>query len=128
MFFSASLPGMWERTLTIGSAGKTFNVTGWKTGWTVGPANLISAMQAIQTNTIQSCPTPIQVGITTSSCWFGVFPTDIDYPLVMLFKFASLPYWGGGGGGGGCGPITGRSPGFDSRLSVFLAHLDSGIV
>ncbi|XP_042101538.1 kynurenine--oxoglutarate transaminase 1-like isoform X1 [Ovis aries] len=26
----ASLPGMWERTLTIGSAGKTFSVTGWK--------------------------------------------------------------------------------------------------
>ncbi|XP_063506461.1 kynurenine--oxoglutarate transaminase 1 isoform X5 [Pongo pygmaeus] len=26
----ASLPGMWERTLTIGSAGKTFSATGWK--------------------------------------------------------------------------------------------------
>ena len=29
---SATLPGMWERTLTIGSAGKTFNCTGWKVG------------------------------------------------------------------------------------------------
>lgn len=28
-----TLPGMWERTITIGSAGKTFSVTGWKTGW-----------------------------------------------------------------------------------------------
>ena len=27
---SATLSGMWERTLTICSAGKTFNVTGWK--------------------------------------------------------------------------------------------------
>ncbi|KAF3835717.1 hypothetical protein F7725_028275 [Dissostichus mawsoni] len=26
----ATLPGMWERTITIGSAGKTFSVTGWK--------------------------------------------------------------------------------------------------
>nr|XP_023484844.1 kynurenine--oxoglutarate transaminase 1 isoform X2 [Equus caballus] len=26
----ASLPGMWDRTLTIGSAGKTFSATGWK--------------------------------------------------------------------------------------------------
>ena len=26
----ATLPGMWERTVTIGSAGKTFSVTGWK--------------------------------------------------------------------------------------------------
>ena len=27
---SATLPGMWERTVTIGSAGKTFHATGWK--------------------------------------------------------------------------------------------------
>lgn len=26
----ASLPGMWERTVTIGSGGKTFSATGWK--------------------------------------------------------------------------------------------------
>lgn len=26
----ATLPGMWDRTITIGSAGKTFSVTGWK--------------------------------------------------------------------------------------------------
>lgn len=37
---AASLPGMWERTLTIGSAGKTFSATGWKVsgrGWGVAP-------------------------------------------------------------------------------------------
>lgn len=28
--WAASLPGMWERTLTIGSAGKSFSATGWK--------------------------------------------------------------------------------------------------
>lgn len=28
--FPASLPGMWDRTITVGSAGKTFSVTGWK--------------------------------------------------------------------------------------------------
>ncbi|GAA3055508.1 hypothetical protein GCM10020000_42260 [Streptomyces olivoverticillatus] len=32
----AALPGMRERTLTISSAGKTFNVTGWKVGWVCG--------------------------------------------------------------------------------------------
>jgi aspartate/methionine/tyrosine aminotransferase len=32
-FFKASLPGMFERTITIGSAGKVFSATGWKTGW-----------------------------------------------------------------------------------------------
>lgn len=29
----ATLPGMWERTVTISSTGKTFSFTGWKVGW-----------------------------------------------------------------------------------------------
>ena len=31
--FLASIPGMFERSITIGSIGKTFSVTGWKCGW-----------------------------------------------------------------------------------------------
>jgi N-succinyldiaminopimelate aminotransferase len=34
---------MRERTLTASSGGKTFNTTGWKVGWLVGPAELVSA-------------------------------------------------------------------------------------
>lgn len=34
--------GMWERTVTVASAAKSFNVTGWKTGWAMGPARLIN--------------------------------------------------------------------------------------
>jgi aspartate/methionine/tyrosine aminotransferase len=37
----ASLPGMWERTISLGSIGKTFGITGWKIGWCVGPKELI---------------------------------------------------------------------------------------
>lgn len=40
----ASLPGMRERTVTVASAAKSFNVTGWKTGWAMGPAWLIDAV------------------------------------------------------------------------------------
>jgi N-succinyldiaminopimelate aminotransferase len=39
----STLPGMAERTLTIGSAGKTFSFTGWKVGWATGPAELVAA-------------------------------------------------------------------------------------
>jgi aspartate/methionine/tyrosine aminotransferase len=35
---------MWERTVTLGSAGKTFSVTGWKIGWAIGPAELVRAI------------------------------------------------------------------------------------
>lgn len=43
----ASLPGMWDRTLTISSAGKTFSATGWQVGWAVGPEHLISPIHQI---------------------------------------------------------------------------------
>jgi len=36
---------MRERTLTISSGGKTFNTTGWKVGWVVGPAPLVTAVR-----------------------------------------------------------------------------------
>lgn len=41
-----TLPGMAERTITISSAGKSFNVTGWKIGWACGPTALIAAVRA----------------------------------------------------------------------------------
>lgn len=56
-----SLPGMWERTITIGSAGKTFSVTGWRTGWAYGSAALIKNMILVHTNVVYACPTPLQV-------------------------------------------------------------------
>ncbi|MDA0633916.1 pyridoxal phosphate-dependent aminotransferase [Nonomuraea sp. MCN248] len=44
----ATLPGMRERTVMISSAGKTFSVTGWKTGWICAPAPLVSAVQTVK--------------------------------------------------------------------------------
>lgn len=37
----ASLEGMWERTLTVGSAGKSLACTGWRIGWLIGPEHLV---------------------------------------------------------------------------------------
>lgn len=44
----ATLPGMRERTVMISSAGKTFSVTGWKTGWICAPAELVRAVQTVK--------------------------------------------------------------------------------
>ncbi|XP_019753728.1 kynurenine aminotransferase isoform X1 [Dendroctonus ponderosae] len=56
----ATLPGMWDRTITIGSAGKTFSVTGWKLGWAYGPSNLLFNIQMIHQNSVYTGCTPIQ--------------------------------------------------------------------
>ncbi|MDD2858172.1 MAG: pyridoxal phosphate-dependent aminotransferase [Candidatus Nanopelagicales bacterium] len=44
----ATLPGMHERTITVGSGGKTFSFTGWKVGWASGPADLIAAVRTVR--------------------------------------------------------------------------------
>src|SRR5258708_25202728 len=40
----ATLPGMFERTVTVSSAGKLFSATGWKVGWVYGPPDLIEGV------------------------------------------------------------------------------------
>ncbi|TXS74915.1 pyridoxal phosphate-dependent aminotransferase [Streptomyces sp. sk2.1] len=42
----ASFPGMRERTVTIGSAGKTYSFTGWKVGWITASPELVSAVRS----------------------------------------------------------------------------------
>ncbi|MFF9572240.1 pyridoxal phosphate-dependent aminotransferase [Streptomyces sp. NPDC014685] len=42
----ASFPGMRERTVTIGSAGKTYSFTGWKVGWITASPGLVSAVRS----------------------------------------------------------------------------------
>ncbi|MGY6024223.1 pyridoxal phosphate-dependent aminotransferase [Streptomyces spinosirectus] len=42
----AGFPGMRERTVTIGSAGKTFSFTGWKVGWITATPALVAAVRS----------------------------------------------------------------------------------
>jgi aspartate/methionine/tyrosine aminotransferase len=56
----ATLPGMWERTLTLNSIGKTFSVTGWKIGWAIGPAHLNAALRAAHQWITFATSTPLQ--------------------------------------------------------------------
>lgn len=44
----AAFPGMRERTVSIGSAGKTFSFTGWKVGWVTGSPDLVRAVRAVK--------------------------------------------------------------------------------
>uniref|UniRef100_A0A8B9Q918 Aminotransferase class I/classII large domain-containing protein n=1 Tax=Apteryx owenii TaxID=8824 RepID=A0A8B9Q918_APTOW len=59
----ASLPGMWDRTVSIGSAGKTFSATGWKVGWTVGPTRLLQHLRTVHQNSVYHCATAAQEAV-----------------------------------------------------------------
>ena len=62
----ATLPGMWERTLTINSTGKTFSMTGWKVGYAVGPPELNRAVRATHQFITFSTSTPFQEAMATA--------------------------------------------------------------
>lgn len=44
----ASLPGMWDRTLTVNGFSKAFAMTGWRLGYIAGPKHFISACNKLQ--------------------------------------------------------------------------------
>lgn len=59
----ATLPGMRERTVMISSAGKTFSVTGWKTGWICAPAPLVRAAQTVKQFLTYTAGGPWQIAV-----------------------------------------------------------------
>lgn len=59
----ATIENMWERTISVYSAGKTFSVTGWKIGWAIGPEHLIRPMMLSQQWIVFSTTTPLQQAV-----------------------------------------------------------------
>jgi N-succinyldiaminopimelate aminotransferase len=86
----ATLPGMRERTLVIGSAGKTFNVTGWKIGWICGPAPLVSAVRTAKQFLTYVNGGPFQpavaVGLGLSDAYFADAARDLQYRRDVLVQ------------------------------------------
>jgi N-succinyldiaminopimelate aminotransferase len=62
----ATYPGMWERTLTLSSAGKSYSLTGWKVGWATGPAELVSALLAAKQWLTFTSGAPLQPAIAVA--------------------------------------------------------------
>ncbi|KAK7385217.1 hypothetical protein VNO78_30930 [Psophocarpus tetragonolobus] len=56
----ASLPGMFERTVTMNSLGKTFSLTGWKIGWAIAPSHLTWGVRQAHAFLTFASATPMQ--------------------------------------------------------------------
>ncbi len=58
-----SLPGMRDRCVRIGSAGKTFSMTGWRIGYATGPERLITGMMKAHQFIAYTCPPHLQIAV-----------------------------------------------------------------
>jgi aminotransferase len=56
----AALDGMADRTVTINSASKTFSVTGWRVGWTIGPPDITGAIRKVHDFLTVGAAAPLQ--------------------------------------------------------------------
>jgi N-succinyldiaminopimelate aminotransferase len=59
----ATYDGMAERTVSIGSAGKTFSVTGWKIGWVTGTPEVVTAVNTAKQFLTYTSGAPFQPAV-----------------------------------------------------------------
>jgi N-succinyldiaminopimelate aminotransferase len=72
-----ALPGMAERCVRIGSAGKMFSLTGWKVGWVTGPRALVEIVTKAHQFITFTTPTALQLGVA-----YGI-EQQIDFTLTL---------------------------------------------
>lgn len=79
---AASLPGMWDRTITISGLSKTFSITGWRIGYAVCPAKWAEAIGNFSDLIYVCAPTPLQMGAAA-----GVVELDDEYFDKLAAKY-----------------------------------------
>lgn len=62
----ASIPGMENSTITMGSFSKTFSITGWRVGYLSAPTKIMPQLIAISDQLYVCAPTPLQYAIARS--------------------------------------------------------------
>ncbi|MEM7345981.1 MAG: aminotransferase class I/II-fold pyridoxal phosphate-dependent enzyme [Chloroflexota bacterium] len=112
----ATIPGMKDRTVTISSIGKTFSVTGWKTGWAIAAPELTQSLFRVHQFAIYSGVAPMQeaaaAALLTSQDYYdelaALYQGNRDYLIDVLADV-------------GLKPIT---PGGTYYIMVEIGHLD----
>ena len=78
----ATLDGMWDRTITVNSFSKSWNISGWRLGYVYGDSKLIAPMNN-SNNVFYVCsPTPLQLALSQ------MLMSDPDYYNVLREKFS----------------------------------------
>jgi len=77
----ATFDGMWERTITVNSFSKSWNISGWRLGYVYGTANLIAPLNNTNNVFYVCSPTPLQLALAQ------VLMSDPNYYSALRDKF-----------------------------------------
>lgn len=80
--FPATLPGMWERTITISGLSKTFSITGWRIGYAICDAKWAEAIGNFSDLVYVCAPTPLQIGAAA-----GIAELDGEFFANLAAKY-----------------------------------------
>lgn len=84
----ASLPGAFERTITLSGFSKTYNMTGWRLGYAVGPEEIIARMGLINDLIYICAPSPLQYGVAAAfdmdDSYFSDLADDYDAKRTLM--------------------------------------------
>ncbi len=61
--YFATLPGMWERTLSCSSLSKTYSITGWRLGYIIAPAHIIDRARKVHDFLTVGCAAPLMEAV-----------------------------------------------------------------
>lgn len=104
-FHPASLPGMAERTITVGCATKELRMIGWRVGWVVGPKNFVKDISLVNISNVV-CQVGIampgaQAALTAPESTDDVAQAVAEWQKrrdILLEELAGLPVIPPGGG------------------------------
>lgn len=84
----ASLPGMYEHTITCNSLSKTYSITGWRLGYIIGPAEVIEAAKKVHDFLTVGAAAPLQEAATV-----GLQFSEIYYKELLEKYTAKRDYF-----------------------------------
>ncbi len=88
----ATLPGMWERTISIYSSGKVFSCTGWRIGFGIAPKEITKQLASFQTWNVYCLSTvaakAVELGMKQALLPYEGYPTYYDW-LNKTFEWRS---------------------------------------
>ncbi|NWJ44690.1 MAG: aminotransferase class I/II-fold pyridoxal phosphate-dependent enzyme [Chloroflexi bacterium] len=77
----ATLPGMYDHTITISGLSKTYSATGWRIGWLIAPPHISSAIRKVHDFLTVGAAAPLQEGAATALA----FPDSYYHDLQNMY-------------------------------------------